>query len=174
MWFRRPKLPVSKTPRLEDGERVVAWTPQGPDAVVVTNRGLFIPGRNRLRWHEIHKAIWRDGTLTLVPASESLAVADGDGYSVVEDLPAVSVTLSLPGDVPKRVRERVTGSVAYTSHYPLPTGGAARVVARRVSGRDGLTWSVRFEGGVDHNDPVVREVTADLVAAAKASISQPD
>jgi hypothetical protein len=171
VWFRKPKLPASKTPPLETGERVVAWTPQGPDAVVVTNRGLFIPGRNRLRWHEIHKAVWRDGTLTVVPAST--AVAEGEGYSVVEDLPAVSVTLSLPGDVPKRVRERVTSSVAYTSHYPLPTGGAARVVARRVSGRDGLTWSVRFEGGVDHDDPAVREVTADLVAAAKASISQP-
>lgn len=172
MWFRRPKLPASKTPRLETGERVVAWTPHGSDAVVVTNRGLFIPGRDRLRWHEIHKATWRDGTLTLVPAA--MTIANGDGYSVVEDLPAVSVTLALPGDVPKRVRERVTGSVAYTSHHPLPTGGAARVVARRVSGRDGLTWSVRFEGGVDHDDPAVREVTADLVAAAKASISQPD
>ena len=172
MWFRKPKLPASKTPQLEPGERVVAWTPQGPNAVVVTNRGLHIPGRNRLPWHEIHKAIWRDGTLTLVPAAT--AIADGDGYSVVEDLPAVSVTLPLPGDVPKRVRERVTGSVAYTSHYPLPTGGAARVVARRVSGRDGLTWSVRFDGVVDHDDPVVREVTADLVAAAKASISQPE
>lgn len=172
MWFRKPKLPLSKTPPLENGERVVAWTPQGPDAVVVTNRGLFIPGRNRLRWHEIHKAIWQDGTLTLVPAAT--AVTNGEGYDVVEDLPAVSVALTLPGDVPKRVRERVTGSVAYTSHYPLPTGGAARVVARRVSGRNGLTWSVRFEGGVDHDDPVVQEVTADLVAAAKASISQPD
>jgi len=171
VWFRKPKLPVSKTPQLENGERVVAWTPQGPDAVVVTNRGLFIPGRSRMRWHEIHKAIWRDGTLTLVPAA--MDVAHGDGYSVVEDLPAVSVALALPGEVPKRVRERVTGSVAYTSHYPLPTGGAARVVARRVSGRNGLSWSVRFEGGVDHDDPVVREVTADLVAAAKASISQP-
>src|SRR5262249_45980865 len=102
------------------------------------------------------------------------AVAEGDGYSVVEDLPPVSVKLTLPGDVPKRVRERVTGSVAFSSHYPLPSGGAARVVGRRVSGRDGLAWSVRFEGGADGDDPGVQEVTAELVAEAKASISQPD
>ena len=86
----------------------------------------------------------------------------------------MSVALALTRGRAGRVRERVTGSVAYTSHHPLPTGGAARVVARRVSGRNGLAWSVRFEGGVDHDDPVVREVTADLVAAAKASISQPN
>jgi hypothetical protein len=172
VWFRRAKLPAAKSPPLEDGERIVTWTPLGPDAVVVTNRGLWLPGRSRLRWHEIHKAIWRDGTLTLIPADA--AVAEGRGYHVVEDLPPVSVALDPPGDVPKRVRERVTGSVAYTSHYPLPTGGAARVVARRISGRDGLIWSVRFEGNVNHDDPAVRDVTADLVAAAKASISQPD
>jgi hypothetical protein len=172
VWFRKPKLPASKTPELESGERVVAWTPHGADAVVVTNRGLFLPGRSRLRWHEIHKATWRDGTLTVVPADT--AVAEGDGYQVVEDMAPVSITLSLPGDVPKRVRERVTGSVAYTSHHALPGGGAARVVARRASGRDGLAWAVRFEGGSDPDDPSVRAATAELVAAAKASLSQPD
>jgi hypothetical protein len=172
VWFRKPKLPASKTPALENGERVVAWTPQGADAVVVTNRGLWIPGHPRMRWHEIHKATWRDGTLTLVPAA--VAAAPGDGYQVVDDTSPVSITLPLPGDVPKRVRERVTGSVAYTSHHPLPGGGAARVVGRRISGRDGLAWSVRFEGGPDRDDPAVRSVTAELVAAAKASIAQPD
>jgi hypothetical protein len=172
MLFRKPKLPASKTPALEDGERILAWTPHGVDAIVVTNRGLWLPGRPRLRWHEIHKAIWQDGTLTLIPAATS--VAEGDGYNVVEDTAPVSVRLDLPGDVPKRIRERVTGSVAYTSHHPLPTGGAARVVARRVSGRDGLTWSVRYEGGAQREDPQVQAVTAELVSAAKASIAQPD
>ena len=169
MWFRKPKLPASKTPSLDEGERIVAWAPQGPDAIVVTNRGLWLPPRTRLRWHEIHKATWRDGTLTLVPAAT--AVADGDGYHVVEDLPPVSVRLDLPGDVPKRVRERVTGSVAYSSRHPLPGGGAARVVARRISGRDGFTWSVRYEGDADRDDATVQKFTAELVAAAKASIS---
>jgi hypothetical protein len=99
-------------------------------------------------------------------------VAEGDGYDIVEDLQAVSIRLDLPGDVPRRVRERVTGSVAYSSRHPLPGGGAARVVARRVSGRDGFTWSVRYEGDCDRDDPTVQKYTAELVAAAKASISQ--
>jgi hypothetical protein len=175
VFWRKPKLPASKQPELEGGERVVAWSPAGEEAVVVTNRGLFLPGRPRLRWHEIHKATWSDGVLRIVPATGPAGEPDpGADYAVVTDATPVTIALRVPGDVPKRVRERVTASVAYTSKHPLPGGGAARVVGRRVSGRDGLSWFVRFEGAVDPADPEVAEATATLVAAARASISDPD
>jgi hypothetical protein len=150
---------------------VVAWSPVGEEAVVVTNRGLFLPGRSRLRWHEIQKATWSDGVLRLVPATEPVERSD---YKVVADATPVTVALPVPGDVPKRVRERVTASVAYTSRHPLPGGGAARVVGRRVSGRDGLSWYVRYEGPADPADPQVTAETEALVSAARTSVSDPD
>jgi len=58
--FRRRKLPAELRPALEREERVLAWTRVGEKAAVVaTNLGLFLPGRDaRLGWHEIHKAVW--------------------------------------------------------------------------------------------------------------------
>jgi hypothetical protein len=169
---RVPKLPAELRPALERDERVLAWARAAPGAVVVTNRGLWLPGAVRLGWHEIHKAAWADGTLTVTAA----AFADGDDYSIAADVTPVSVTLATPGAVPRRVRERVTASVAYSSVYPLPGGGSARVVARRVSGRDGLSWSVRFEGAAVQNrdDPAVRAAVDQFVTSAKSSIAAPD
>jgi hypothetical protein len=59
----------------------------------------------------------------------------------------------------------VTRSVAFTAHHPLPSGGV-RVVARRVAGRDGLAWHVRYDDGTDVADPAVLAATAELVAEA--------
>jgi hypothetical protein len=171
MLGRKPKLPAELRPALDRDERVLAWAMAGDAAVAVaTNRGLWLPGRDRLGWHEIHKVIWGEGRMVVVPAQ----AAPGDDFTVVADLTPVAVTLNDPGDLPRRVRDRVTASVAYSSRYPLPGGGAARVVARRVSGRDGLSWSVRYEDGADPAGPGVREATGELVAAARASLSQPD
>jgi hypothetical protein len=170
MWGRKPKLPAQLRPALDRDERVLAWAEADDGVAVATNRGLWLPGVGRLGWHEIHKATWSEGRLTVVPAS----FRPGEGFGVVADLQPHSLTLSNPGDLPKRVRDRVTSSVAFSTRYPLPGGGAARVVARRVPGRDGLTWSVRYEDGADGSDPSVHEATGELVAAAKASVAQPD
>jgi hypothetical protein len=170
MWGRKPKLPAHLRPPLDPDERVLAWAEAEDGAAVATNRGLWLPGGGRVGWHEIHKATWGEGRLTVVPA----AFEPGDGFGVAADLAPVAVTLRNPGDLPKRVRDRVTSSVAFSTRYPLPGGGAARVVGRRVPGRDGLRWSVRYEDGAAASDPGVHEATEDLVAAAKASVSQPD
>jgi hypothetical protein len=173
---RAPKLPAALRPAFDSGERVLAWTPAGDErVVVVSNRGLWLPDRPRLGWHEIHKATWADGVLT-VTGSSLVAAASGDDYSIVTDAPPVRITLADPGKVPQRVRERVTASVAYTSLYPGPGGGSARVVGRRVSGRDGLIWSVRFEGAAvqGQDDPAVRAAVDQFVAEAKSSISVAD
>jgi hypothetical protein len=180
---RKPKLPANLMPALDRNERVLAWArARGSEdaVVVVTNYGLWLPGASapdaegalgataRLGWHEIHKAAWAEGTLTVTGSSAT----PGADYSISADVPPITVRIEDPGAVPRRVRERVNASVAFTSAYPVPGGGSARVVARRVAGRDGLTWSVRFEGAATKNqdDPGVRAVVDQSVADAKASI----
>jgi hypothetical protein len=99
----------------------------------------------------------------------SASVEEAEGYAIMADDAAVEVVLSDPGDVPVRVRERVTRSVAYTRHHPLTPGGGVRVVGRRVPGADGLAWHVRYDEGTDREDPDVRAATAELVGAASSS-----
>jgi hypothetical protein len=139
----------------------------GGRALVATNRGLWVPmdPPGRLGWHEINKATWSEDKLAVTAAR---VAGSGAGYDIVEDLPTVAFALATPGDLPAEVRARVTRSVGPTSHHPLPGGGGARVAARRVPGVDGLRWTVRYDSEVDHDDPVVREATEQLVAQARA------
>jgi hypothetical protein len=168
LFWRKPKLPAARRPPLERDERVLAWALTARDQVVVaTNRGLWLPGADgvpgRLGWDQVHKAAWSGRELVIIPGE---VVATLDGYLVTADAPQVVHSLPDPGDVPVQIRTRVTKSVGYTREHPLPGRGSARVVARRRPGVDGLYWTVRLEGGADVDDPVVREVTGELVSAA--------
>lgn len=164
LFNRRPKLPAAKRPPLERDERILAWADAADgQVVVVTNRGLRLPGRPLLGWHEVHKAAW-SGRELQITASE--VVQERADYLVVVDLPMVSYLLLEPGEVPDQVRARVTKSVAHTSYHLMP-GGGVRIVARRVSGVDGLRWTARYDAGtVADAEPVV-QVTDELVARAR-------
>jgi hypothetical protein len=168
-WFRRRRLPVQRRPALEPDERIVAWAgAAGDEVVVVTTRGVWLPGAAaRLGWHEIHKATWSGPQLALVASRE---VATAEGYTITADLPPVVHTLLDPGNVPMQVRTRVTRSIAYSQVHPLPGGGSARVVARRVPGLNGLRWTVRYEDGADPTDDQVRAATDEVVAQGRANI----
>jgi hypothetical protein len=169
LFRRKPRLPSQHRPPLADDERVLAWsmTEAGERVVVVTNHGLWLPGHaDRLGWHDVHKAVWSGRELAITPAQQ---VTERIGYRVVADGPVESFLLLDPGDVPEQVRTRVTRSVAYTSHHPLG-GGGVRVAARRVTGVDGLTWTVRYDPGTPADDPGVVEQTGALVAAARATV----
>jgi hypothetical protein len=170
LFRRRPKLPAALRPELEADERVLAWASVDEGAaVVVTNRGLWLPGQGRLGWHDIHKAAWSGRELRVVPAE----VAEvRETYAVLVDAPPVSFLLLEPGEVPDQVRARVTRSVAYTSHHPLPQGGV-RVVGRRVSGVDGLSWAVRYDSGTPVDSEPVIKVTDELVTQAQYAIAPP-
>ena len=174
---RVPRLPAGRRPPLEPEERVVAWAPVsddgagGPQTVVATNRGLWLPGEARLGWHLIHKAVWSGRQLAVTPAE---VVERRDGYDVVVDAPPRTYLLLEPDHVPEQVRTRVTGSVAYTQLHPAPDGGRVRVVARRVSGVDGLAWAVRAETGVDLGSPAARAAVDLLVERARAQLSAPE
>jgi hypothetical protein len=162
--FRR--LPSSAKKRLAKGERVIAWAPTTEDAqapVVVTPLGVWLPGQpERIGWHQVHKATWSGNRLTVIPSTK---VADGEGYTVMADDAPLVVGLADPDNVPDEIRKRVTKSVGYTEHYPLPSGGV-RVVGRRVPGVNGLTWHVRYDEGTDAADPEVVATTTALVAEA--------
>jgi hypothetical protein len=168
---RKPKLPARLRPALDPEERVLAWAPVGEDqALVATNHGLWLPEGRRLGWHEIHKVAWSGRELRVTPAE----VAEvRDHYAVLVDGPVVVFLLLEPGEVPDQVRTRVTRSVAYTSHHPLSTGGV-RVVGRRVPGRNGLSWAVRYDAGTPVKLPAVVELTGELVAAAQGVLAPPD
>jgi hypothetical protein len=166
--LRRRRLPAGARPPLAAGERVLAWAATTGDAVVVaTNLGLWLPAESgfepRLGWHEIHKATWSGRALLVVPARE---VGTRHGYVEMADRDTRSVTLLDPDRVPEQVRTRVTRSIAYTSHQPLP-GGGVRVVARRVPGRDGLRWTVRYDPGT----PAQPEAVAALVAQGRDALT---
>lgn len=170
LFGRKPRLPAALRPALEADERVLAWAAvDDARAVVATNRGLWLPDRGRLGWHEIHKAVWGGRQLAVTPAE---VTERREGYLVAADGPPTTVTLLEPGDVPQAVRARVTRSVAVTSHHPVP-GGGVRVVGRRVPGRDGLTWFVRYDEGTDPRGPGVPEATAALVARHAAAVDDP-
>ena len=173
--FGRRKLPTAMTPDLERDERVLAWAATADGgAVVATNRGLWLPidgASGRLGWYEVNKATWADGVLTVIAASSDPLEPDSD-ISVATDTKPATFDLPSPGDLPKRVRERVTASVAYTNLHQMPGGGAARIVARRIAGRDGLSWFVRYEGAVNQADPAVISAISELVSAAREGIGQ--
>lgn len=163
--LRRERPPAAALAPLDRDERVVSWasTPDGA-AVVATPLGLWLPGPpapERLAWHLVDKAIWRDGRLTLTPALDL-----GDG--VLDEQPPRSVRLAAPRDLPQTVRARVERAIAYTRRHPLPGGGSVRVVGRRVPGRDGVSWQLVFDTGVDRDDPAVRAAAAALVEGARA------
>jgi hypothetical protein len=167
---RRPKLPAALRPELEPDERVLAWAAVGDDqALVATNRGLWLPDRRRLGWHEIHKAAWSGRELRVTPAE---VAEQRDAYAVLVDGPVLSFLLLDPGELPDQVRARVTRSVAYTTHHPLPAGGV-RVVGRRISGNDGLSWAVRYDSGTPVDLEQVVHVTDELVGAARDATAPP-
>lgn len=174
--FRRRRPPAEVLAVLEPDERLVAWAEAagGAGHLLATTRGLRLPGRDRLGWHEIHKATWSGTELTVQPGEvRTEAGTDDDApVDVVADAEPVRFRLPDPGTLPHEVRVRVTRSVAYTSHHDLPNGGV-RVLARKVPGFDGLSWALRYDPGTAPG-PDDRELIAALLAEAWAAFAQPD
>jgi hypothetical protein len=162
------KPPAEAVARLDQDERVVSWAPAAGGAAVATPLGLWLPGHpQRLAWHLLDKASWQNPVLTLVPA-----VDPGDG--VLVEQPPIAVRLSQPRDLPETVRVRVQKAIAFTRHHPLSTDPGARrgvrVVGRRVPGRDGVSWQLVFDAGVDPHDPAVRAAASAFVDQARAEL----
>jgi hypothetical protein len=162
--LRGTRPPSAALSWLEPGERVTAWgrTPDG-SALLATPLGLWCAGE-RLGWHEVHKARWDAGVLTVVPSVEA-------SPGVREDAPPRRYPIVEANGLPEEVRARVTRSVAYSTHHRLGEGGV-RIVARRVPGRDGLSWAVRYDPGTSRDAESDRRV-AELLDAARAETAPP-
>jgi len=170
---RRERPPASVMALLDRDERIVSWTRTETDVVAATNRGLWVPteadGHRRIGWEFVDKAVWRDGVLTVIEAE------------LVDDLmlherPPVYLRLAEPRDLPPTVRRRVENSVVRSEVLSIGGGstGYARFVARRVPGRDGVSWWARLESGTPDDEAVRASVAAqrdELVAGW--SVDQP-
>jgi len=163
--FRWERPPAEAVRSLEPDERVLSWATLDDGSVAVaTQLGLWLPGPSgaeRVPWHLVDKAVWRDSTLSV-----TAAVDTGDG--VLEEQPTRAVRLAEPRDLPVIVRARVLRTIGYTQHHLLRPAGGVHVVGRRVPGRDGLTWQLVFDPGTDRNDPLLHSHAARLVDEARA------
>jgi hypothetical protein len=158
--FRRPGPPSQVRRVVADGERVIAWGKDGlGEAVVVSTLALYVPNRTgdheRLPFEQIASAVWAD------PALEVVLV----GRRGMKHL----VRLAEPGEVPPTVRERVMASIALSEHVEFRGGAGARITARRVPGRDGLSWNVVFDPGLDPSDPDLRRSADAAIAQLRSS-----
>jgi len=162
MWGRkRPTAAVESLMRRDD--HVVSWARAGDQLVVASRFGLWWPegdAHRMIGWELIDKAVWGDGRLTVIEAD----VVD-DTFLI--ERPAVAVELTDPRDLPPTIRKRVESSVNRSEVVAVP-GGSARFVARRVPGRDGVTWWVRLEGGLQPDEDV-RETVGALLAELRSS-----
>lgn len=167
IFSRRERPPAEIVALLDRDERVVSWADvAGGGVVVATQRGLWWPfpdGPRRIGWEHIDKAVWRDDELTVVEAS----VVD---ELLLVDRPPVTVRLDVPRDLPPTVRKRVEASVLRSEVHAVP-GGAARFVARRIPGRDGVTWWARLEPGT-RDAPMVRTEVAARIGLLRAAWEQ--
>lgn len=156
LFHRRDSPPAAVVSLLDSDDRVLSWADVQDGAVVLASRrGLWWPegdGYRLIGWQVVDKAIWRDGSLTVVEAD----VVDD---LLLVDRPARTVRVDRPRDLPPTVRKRVEANVVHSQVRELPSG-AGRFVARRVPGRDGLVWWVRLEPGTADTDEVRQRARA--------------
>jgi hypothetical protein len=158
---RREQPPAALLEHLEAHERVVSWADTDDGTVVAaTPRGLWWPaadgGAPRLiLWQHIDKAIWRDGRLVVTEAD----VVDDE---LLVDRPAVAAVLTRPRDLPPTVRKRVEANIVDRQLLQF-AGAPVRFVARRLPGRDGVTWWAHLEPGTPDS--------AELRAAVRARLA---
>ena len=163
MFSRRARPPAAIARLLARDDRVVSWAPVAAGGAVLASRfGLWWPagaGARLIGWQHVDKAVWDDGTLTVIEAE----VVDD---LLLVDLAPLSAVIDEPRDLPPTIRARVEASVARSELGRL-TGGSARFVARRVPGRDGLTWWARLEPGTP-DSPALRAEVGEIVASLRA------
>lgn len=159
---RRRRLPeVVRAVPVEPGDRRTAWALAGDgEPVVATERGLVLPGRERVDWADVERVVWQRPVLTIV---ESATVA-GTGRTT-------TVTLQQDdGGVPDVVRSGVTSSVGWTQHVRLQPDGGARVVGRRRHGQELFDWQVVYDVGTDPDDPRIQAQAEQVVLRARRTV----
>ncbi len=157
--FGRSAPPQAYRARFDPHERVLSWcsTASGA-AVVATDRGLWWPDPEprRIDWHLVDKVVWNEAGFTV---TEAVVV---DDLLLVERAPSTLALETDPRKLPATVKRRVESNVVHTYEVQL-TGGSARLVARKIAGRDGLVWWARLDPGTEDSD-AVRDELAGVIA----------
>lgn len=172
---RRERPPAEVLRLLDPRERVTGWADlAGGGVAVASPLGIWLPDPGdpaeyrRTPWHLVDKAAWNPPRVVLTVATEGETL---DGASVLAELPPRPLSLAVARNLPGQVRDRVTHSVRHSAHHALAPGGGVWVVARRVAGRDGLAWQLRFDPGTDRGDPLLREQATRLLAATRQALT---
>lgn len=146
---------------VEPGDRRTAWTlDDAGRPVVATERGLLLPGRERLDWADLERATWQRPVLTVVEAAEVAGTGRTTSVTLQDD----------DGGLPDVVRSGVTSSVAWSQHVRLQPTGGARVVGRRRPGEDRFHWQVVYDPGTNPADPQVRAQAEQHVLRVRRTI----
>ena len=142
---------------VQPGEHIVADARSRGDVVVATERALYIGGE-RLPWTSIAHAAWDDPVLDLD--------VDRPGHVRPERL---RLELAPAGDVPAAVFSQVTASIIASHRLVLGPDAGALATARR--GEDGdIRWIVRFDDGLDPDDPGLRADAEAALAALREAL----
>lgn len=158
---------------LRAGERVLAATaysaPEPGGWLLGTRLALLaLPAEGevaRTPWEQVHDAGWdlETGVLTVSEVGEYGA-----------QRPVRRFTIDEPGRVLELVRERVSASLVMQRRVTVAGAQGLSVIARRPpagSGESGgLSWYVDFDNELDPSDPVVRDLAAKGLAAARAEV----
>lgn len=155
-WFRRRGLPaaVRASLPLQPGERVIAHaTTRDDEFVVATGRALYLPDGQRVGWHRIEHATWKNGWLHVREV-----VTGGGGPA-----PEHHLRLTEPRALPDAVRERVTATIVVNRYSPLVGERGVRVVGRRLPGTDSIGWTLVFDPGLDPDDPGLRAMAEQVL-----------
>ncbi len=158
LFHRRDVPPAEVLAHLPREERVLSWADTTDGRVVLAApAGLWWPAGAAVRligWQYVTKAVWRDGTLSVIEADVV------DDLLLVDRAP-LAVALATPRDLPPTVRKRVEANVV-SSEVLGVGGGVARFVARRVPGHDGAAWWARLERGTPDTEQLRSAVRARL------------
>lgn len=167
LFHRKDAPPAAALAKLDGEERALAWADTADGNVVLAApKGLWWPDGDDLRligWQHVSKAVWRDGVLAVTEAE----VVDD---TMMIDRRAVTVALSVPRNLPPTVRSRVEANIV-RSEVAAVAGGAARFVARKVPGEDGLRWWARLDTGTPDTSEVRSAIKARL-AILRAEFEQ--
>jgi hypothetical protein len=133
-------------------ERRLAWGVTEDGVVLVaTPASLYVDGR-ALPWTSVERVGWATPLLRLTEIAEVEGAGAVHLWELAED-----------HGLAETIRERVTGSVAWSDVRSLSPAGSVRLVGRRVPGQDLLLWQVVWREGTDPSDPFLRaQVDAQL------------
>ena len=152
-------------------ERVLAW------GVLVRGEGWLVATSHGLRRVPADLPLPQAGEVGILRWT---ATGDGGGRfevtpltevepGVQARLPVERHALSDAGGLPPVVRRRVDQTVVASRRAPLPGGGGALLVARRLPGQAEREWTVVFDDDADRSDPAAREAARQKLAEAVAA-----